>query len=98
VKNLILKQGQLVKALESVNGLVKGQRYLVESTGLGQGLRLTGQGLTAPLDLVDALGSCLDLTESVAVVQCPVVLPIGQGSGQAVNAETSLKVWSMFRL
>lgn len=76
MQNLTLRQGDLVRALRSVFGLVKGQVYLVESSGLGQGLRLS-QGLTVPIDLVHHDGALSYLADAVSIVQCPVVLSRG---------------------
>ena len=71
MQNLTLKHGDMVKALRSCFGMVKGRVYLVE-TDLGQGLRIR-QGLEVPLTLVWSDGSLGPIADAVARVSCPVV-------------------------
>lgn len=80
MKNLILKHGDSVKALRSTFGLVKGRTYLVESSGVGLGLEIR-QGLPLPLTLVWYDGSLGPMSDAVAVLQCPLVLPRGNNEG-----------------
>jgi hypothetical protein len=79
MKNLTLKQGDLVEALRSGLGLTKGRVYLVESSQ-GQGLVLT-KGLDRPLELVGHDGTLRPWSELVKVLQCPIVLSRGHGQG-----------------
>ncbi len=76
MKNLILKQGMLVEARRDFKGLVKGQRYVVETTSSGG---LGTRGDLGIIDLVDGLGTMLDAAFDVAISR-DLTLPRGQGA------------------
>ena len=84
MKNTILKHGDMVKALNNGQGMVKGQRYAVESRQGGL-VALTPSGA---VPLVDALGTCLDASLDVARISCPLTLPSGQGQGALTGQGT----------
>lgn len=85
MKNVILKHGDLVKALESCHGMVEGQRYVVESRQGG----LVAVTPSGDVPLVDALGTCLDASLDVARCACPLTLPSGQGQATLTDLASS---------